>query len=161
MTGLLPPRLSGQCDLIEAVGWGVGPQKGGSSGEMPDLDFTVTPRENTETVRMEAPEDREGVGTNPWPPFRFVSSKNTERSPFTIRLMGVPGGVGRQSLETQSELCHFRCLSLSVLREPKQVLSSLSKAKGTSAQKDTNRGLAHIWVLNSRLCDYLVAISGQ
>lgn len=125
---------------------------------MPDLDFTVTTREKTETVRMEAPEDREGVGTNPWPPFRFVSSKNTERSPFTIRLMGVPGGVDRQSLETQSELCHFRCLSP---ERAEQVLSSLSKAKGTPAQKDTNRGLAHIWVLNPRLCDYLVVISGQ
>lgn len=74
---------------------------------MPGLDFTVTTREKTETVRTEAPEDREDVGTDPCPQFPLVSSKNTERSSFTIRLMRVPGGADRQSLETQSELCHF------------------------------------------------------
>lgn len=140
MTGLLPPRQSGQCDLIEAVGWGVSSQKGESSGEMPDFDFTVTTREKTETVRMEAPEDREGVGTNPWPPFRFVSSKNTERSPFTIRLMGVPGGVDRQSLETQSELCHFRCLSLSVLREPSRSCRPCLKLKELLPRRTLTEG---------------------
>lgn len=115
MTGLLLPSQSGQCDLIEAVGWGVGPQKGGSCGKMPDLDFTVTTREKRGC--KDGGPGRRRCRDKP-SQFSLVSSKNTERSPFTVRLMRVPGGVDRQSLETQSELCHFQRLNISVLREP-------------------------------------------
>lgn len=52
----------------------------------------------------EVPEDRndvcEGAGvSSSWPQFPFVSSKNTKKISFTFKLMWLPRGEGRASLE--------------------------------------------------------------
>lgn len=68
---------------------------------------------------MEVPENRNGVGSSPWPQFPFASSKNTK---IFHRQANVASSRGRQvepgtHPPLQTELCVLQCLNISVLRE--------------------------------------------